>query len=178
MIASRKWLHVFAASFRELMALGLEGQSIDPDWWARAVEIFAPIQASEAARLHAGNFDRFEPAIRDRLKWGASLTASEIAALRQRHTEFPCSHGRAFTGSQLLLLPCAPVARLAAGADHSQTRAACCATRRPSAWPAYPPSPFPARTAACSWPQPATPTSRCCKLAAQIGAHRSAAAKP
>ena len=37
----------------------LQARTIDTDWWADAVEIFAPIQASEAARLHAGNFDRF-----------------------------------------------------------------------------------------------------------------------
>ncbi len=91
--------------------------------WSRAVEIFAPLQASEAARIHAGNFDRFEPAIRDRLMWGASLTASEIDVLRWRHTEFRTRMDELFTGSQLLLLPCAPVARLEAGADHSQTRA-------------------------------------------------------
>ncbi len=52
----------FRGVISELQALGLESRSIDADWWNNAaVEIFAPIQASEAARLHAGNFDRFEP---------------------------------------------------------------------------------------------------------------------
>ncbi len=107
---------------RNLQDLGLEARIIDPQWWADAVEIFAPIQASEAARLHAGNFDQFEPAIRDRLKWGASLTASEISALRQRHTTFRTHIDELFATDQLILLPAIPVARLAAGADHSQTR--------------------------------------------------------
>jgi Asp-tRNA(Asn)/Glu-tRNA(Gln) amidotransferase A subunit family amidase len=107
---------------RVLQDLGLEARNIDPDWWADAVEIFAPIQASEAARLHAGNFDQFEPAIRDRLKWGASLTSAEISALRQRHNAFRAHMDDLFAAHQLVLLPAIPVARLAAGADHSQTR--------------------------------------------------------
>jgi aspartyl-tRNA(Asn)/glutamyl-tRNA(Gln) amidotransferase subunit A len=105
-----------------LQALGLEARPIDPDWWADAVEIFAPLQASEAARVHAGNFDRFEPAIRDRLKWGASIAPNEIAALRRRHVAFRARMDSLFAAHELVLLPCAPVARLAAGADHSQTR--------------------------------------------------------
>jgi Asp-tRNA(Asn)/Glu-tRNA(Gln) amidotransferase A subunit family amidase len=105
-----------------LQNLGLDARMIDPDWWADAVEIFAPIQASEAARLHAGNFDQFEPAIRDRLKWGASLTSSEISALRQLHATFRANIDELLAADQLILLPAIPVARLAAGADHSQTR--------------------------------------------------------
>ncbi len=115
------------ASFRDvvqtLQALGLEGRALDADWWNGAVEIFAPIQASEAARLHAGNFDHFEPAIRDRLKWGAGLAPGEVAALRQRHAAFREQMDEIFAAHQLILLPSIPVARLAVGADHSQTRA-------------------------------------------------------
>ena len=112
----------FRGVVRNLQTLGLEARAIDPQWWADAVEIFAPIQASEAARLHAGNFDQFEPAIRDRLKWGANLSASEISVLRQRHTTFRAHMDELFAAHQLILLPAIPVPRLAAGADHSQTR--------------------------------------------------------
>lgn len=108
---------------RTLQALGLEAQPIDPGWWADAVDIFAPIQASEAARLHAGNFEHFEPAIRERLEWGAGLTPNEVAALRVRHVAFRSRMNDLFANDQLVLLPCIPVARLAAGADHSRTRA-------------------------------------------------------
>jgi aspartyl-tRNA(Asn)/glutamyl-tRNA(Gln) amidotransferase subunit A len=105
-----------------LQSLGLEASTFDPGWWTDSFEIFAPIQASEAARLHAGHFDRFEPSIRERLEWGAALSRNEIASLRQRHASFQKRMDDLFASSQLLLLPATPVARLSAGADHSKTR--------------------------------------------------------
>ena len=112
----------FRAVVGELQALGLEGVSIDCSWWAQAVDIFAPIQASEAARVHAGHFENFEPAIRDRLKWGASFTPDQIVELRNRHYDFRVRIDNMIAAHQLVLLPCAPAGRLAAGVDHSQTR--------------------------------------------------------
>ena len=113
----------FRSVVRTLQAIGLEGRTLDTEWWSEAVEIFAPLQASEAARLHAGNFDRFEPAIRDRLKWGAGLAPGEISALLNRHAAFRTRMDDLFAAHNLILLPSIPVARLAVGADHSQTRA-------------------------------------------------------
>ena len=98
------------------------GQAFDPDCWTGCFEIFAPIQAWEAARLHAGHFDRFEPAIRERLEWGARITDAELAPLRARHEEFRRAWTACLPRTMLLLMPAAPVARLAAGADHSRTR--------------------------------------------------------
>lgn len=106
-----------------LEALGLRGTQIDASWWADSFEIFAPIQAWEAARIHAGHFDRFDSSIRDRLKWGASIGSIEIAELRQRHEAFRNRMDELLAEHQLILLPVSPVARLAAGADHSGTRA-------------------------------------------------------
>ena len=121
-LRTRRSPRAFAASFASCRLSGSQRNSIDPAWWMESVEIFAPLQASEAAEIHAGNFDRFEPAIRDRLKWGASLTPDEIAALRRRHVDFRARMDDLFAAHELILLPCAPVARLEAGADHSQTR--------------------------------------------------------
>ncbi len=110
----------------ELETLGLDAAPIDLgsglDWWKESIDIFAPLQASEAALLHAGNFDRCEASIRERLKWGASLTPAEVASLRQRHADFRARMDELFAAHQLILMPSIPVARLAAGADHSQTR--------------------------------------------------------
>ena len=110
------------ACARELEALGLCGTRIDTAWWADAYEIFAPIQACEAARIHAGHFDRIEPSIRERLEWGASIGAAEIAALRLRHQAFRARMDALFAEHELVLLPASPLARLDAGADHSRTR--------------------------------------------------------
>lgn len=112
----------FRDLIRELENLGLEARTIETGWWADAVDIYAPLQAVEAAQIHAGNFDQFAPTIRDRLIWGAGLTPSEVSALRQRHEAFRARIDELLAAHELLLLPSIPVARLAAGADHSQTR--------------------------------------------------------
>jgi Asp-tRNA(Asn)/Glu-tRNA(Gln) amidotransferase A subunit family amidase len=113
-------LHRTAA---ELEALGLRGDTLDTSWWADSFEIYAPIQAWEASRIHAGHFDQFPPAIRERLEWGARIRDSEINLLRQRHADFLNRIDGQLAMHQLLLMPATPVARLAAGADHGRTRA-------------------------------------------------------
>jgi aspartyl-tRNA(Asn)/glutamyl-tRNA(Gln) amidotransferase subunit A len=107
----------------ELEALGLTATTVGVDWWSDSREIFAPIQASEAALIHQGHFAAFEPSIRERLQWGASLADAEVGALRTRHTAFRSRMDALLAEHELLLLPASPVTRLAAGADHSQTRA-------------------------------------------------------
>ncbi len=106
----------------ELLVLGLESTRVDVSWWANSFEIFAPIQAWEAARIHAGHFNRIQPAIRERLEWGAHLTDAELAVLRQRHAEFRARVDELLQEHELLLLPASPVARLNIGADNSQAR--------------------------------------------------------
>ena len=114
------------AGYRETIAgfraLGMRAVSLDVAWWADSPDIFAPIQAWEAAGLHTGHFEQFESSIRERLEWGARITPNEIASLRQRHVEFRARMDDLFAAHELILLPAAPVARLAAGADHSNTR--------------------------------------------------------
>ena len=107
---------------RRLEARGLRSERIDAGWWADSFEIFAPIQAWEAARIHAGHFEQIEPSIRERLEWGASIGADELAALRKRHEVFRERIDELLATHQLLLLPATPVARLEAGADHGKTR--------------------------------------------------------
>jgi Asp-tRNA(Asn)/Glu-tRNA(Gln) amidotransferase A subunit family amidase len=107
----------------ELEALGLRRDVFEPDWWAGSFEIFAPIQAWEAARIHAGYFEHFQPAIRERLEWGARITDTEVSALRERHAAFNVRMDTLFAKHEFLLMPATPVVQLTAGADHSQTRA-------------------------------------------------------
>ncbi|MGH9518775.1 MAG: amidase family protein, partial [Terriglobales bacterium] len=115
-------LACFRGAMEEIRAQGLKDATVDASWWHEALEIYAPIQAWEAARIHAGHFAHFEDAIRERLEWGARISDAEIAALRQRHREFRTRMDALLREHEILLLPATPVARLAAGADHSQTR--------------------------------------------------------
>jgi Asp-tRNA(Asn)/Glu-tRNA(Gln) amidotransferase A subunit family amidase len=106
----------------ELHSLGLRSTIIDVDWWAEAFEIFAPIQASEAARIHAGHFDKIQPAIRERLEWGTRITDSQLGILRERHAEFRGRVDGLLHDHELILLPASPVSRLNIGADNSEAR--------------------------------------------------------
>ena len=112
----------YTKTIAEMEALGLRAITIDVGWWAQSSEIFAPIQAWEAAGLHTGHFHQFESAIRERLEWGARVTPNEIATLRERHVEFRTRMDELFAKYELVMLPAAPVARLATGADHRDTR--------------------------------------------------------
>jgi Asp-tRNA(Asn)/Glu-tRNA(Gln) amidotransferase A subunit family amidase len=86
------------------------------------MDIYAPIQAYEAARYHAGNFENIQPDIRERLVWGASIAKPELIQLRKRQSEFFSQMQDLIATHELILMPCSPVAHLTAGADHSQTR--------------------------------------------------------
>jgi Asp-tRNA(Asn)/Glu-tRNA(Gln) amidotransferase A subunit family amidase len=112
-------LRLWQATFQRLHA---DVKSFDADLWLDALEIYAPIQASEAAALHAGYFEHFEPAIAERLKWGALITAVELAQLHRRMAEFRVSTSALFQTFDYLLLPCAPMSSIAAGADHTSAR--------------------------------------------------------
>lgn len=97
--------------------------TFDASYWANSMSIFAPIQASEAAALHQGHFHHFEPMIAERLAWGSSLSASELTSLHNQLDAFRATTHALFQSFDYLLLPCAPMSALIAGADHTQTRA-------------------------------------------------------
>jgi Asp-tRNA(Asn)/Glu-tRNA(Gln) amidotransferase A subunit family amidase len=96
--------------------------SFDAAFWNDALAIFAPIQASEAAALHRGNFQHFEPLIAERLAWGESLSSAELANLRRRHNVFREQTTALFKNFDYLLLPSAPMSALRVADDHSETR--------------------------------------------------------
>jgi Asp-tRNA(Asn)/Glu-tRNA(Gln) amidotransferase A subunit family amidase len=93
------------------------------DFWSDAWDIYAPIQAYEAAHIHAGFYREFDPAIAARFEWGASLHPDQIAALHLRLSEFNRQHDQLFRRFDFLLAPVSPLSRLLAGADHAETRA-------------------------------------------------------
>ena len=106
-----------------LKAARVRTATFDAAYWSESIAIFAPIQASEAASIHQGNFDHFEPAIAERLAWGASISSTDLTQLHQQLEAFRASTHALFQTFDYFLLPCAPMSSLAVGADHAQTRA-------------------------------------------------------
>jgi Asp-tRNA(Asn)/Glu-tRNA(Gln) amidotransferase A subunit family amidase len=107
---------------RAFEAAGARVEEFDAAWWDRAVGIFAPIQASEAAALHRGHFAEFEPAIAERLAGGEVLDAEILADLHFELAAFRARMASLLERFDDLLLPCAPMSALAAGVDHAVTR--------------------------------------------------------
>ncbi|HWE86541.1 MAG TPA: amidase [Terracidiphilus sp.] len=166
----------YRQTIAEFQALGLRPATIDVDWWTGARDIFAPIQAWEAAGLHQGHFEQFEPLIRDRLKWGASITPNEIGVLRQRHEEFRARMDELFDKHELILLPAAPVAVLNAGSDHSQTRPRLLRYTAPFSLAGVPAVTIPCRSGGMQLAAARERDEDLLQFAALLGAHRKATA--
>jgi len=106
-----------------LESRGARMEYFDTAMWNDTKELFPPLQASEAAALHPEPRDHFEPVIAERLRWGASLSQTELKALRNRLASFRQESELRLQPFDVLLLPNSPKAELLAGADHSGTRA-------------------------------------------------------
>ena len=82
----------FTSEQRRLRDHGAKIVQFDAAFWDGALEIFAPIQAHEAAAIHkgptGGDFSHFERSIAERLAWGASISKPELETLRKRHAAF------------------------------------------------------------------------------------------
>lgn len=107
---------------RLLEQCGFSLERFAPIDWEEAMEIFRPVQAAEAAKQHTGNFNEFEPEIRVRLEWGATLGQSDMDTLRERREVFGLRMQELFARYDFLLLPTAPVSRLENGMDHRPVR--------------------------------------------------------
>jgi Asp-tRNA(Asn)/Glu-tRNA(Gln) amidotransferase A subunit family amidase len=119
-------LDVFARWQDRLIRAGAEIVSFDAAYWDEALDIFAPIQAHEAAAIHTartgGDFSHFEPQIAERLAWGASLDVAEVKGWRRKHAEFREKVDALLSEFDFVIAPCGPVDRLTVGADNSQAR--------------------------------------------------------
>jgi aspartyl-tRNA(Asn)/glutamyl-tRNA(Gln) amidotransferase subunit A len=115
----RASLEIWLSKFR---ARGASIESFDATYWSEAMSIYAPIQASEAAALHEGFFEHFDPAIAERLAWGAGIGSAELVELHCRLAQFRTRTSALFEAFDVLLLPCAPMSSIRVGKDHSGTR--------------------------------------------------------
>jgi len=117
-------LSSYSAWKQHLTQHGATLTPIDTSFWADSSEIFTTIQASEASQIHRGHYQHFEPAIAERLAWGASITSDQLKNLRQRLDIFRAQMSSLFERVDFLLIPCAPVSKLLAGQDQSHIRKA------------------------------------------------------
>ena len=96
----------------------------DASMWNSALDIYSPIVAVEAAKLHRGHFNEFEPVIAARLQAGANTSPEHAAELFAKMDAFRASTTALFDRFDYLLYPCAPLTELRAGADHTAARGA------------------------------------------------------
>jgi Asp-tRNA(Asn)/Glu-tRNA(Gln) amidotransferase A subunit family amidase len=117
-------LEAYASWKQHLPEHGATLIPIDTTFWHDSSEIFTHIQASEAAAIHRGHFQHFEPSIAERLAWGASITSDQLTTLHQRLNIFRTQTSLLFQHTDFFILPCAPVSKLHAGRDQSHIRKA------------------------------------------------------
>jgi Asp-tRNA(Asn)/Glu-tRNA(Gln) amidotransferase A subunit family amidase len=108
---------------QHLRRQGAQLEPFYPKFWSESWDIYAPLQAAEAAKLHTGFYHHFEPAIGARLAWGVPLGEDEISTLRERHRRFNQEMSELFHRFDFLLAPATPVSRLDAAFDQSEARA-------------------------------------------------------
>ncbi len=96
----------------------------DSTFWSDSPSIYSPIVAGEAAVIHRGHFQHFEPVIAERLASGATIPAAELQNLHERLQSFRLQMSTLFQQFDLLIAPCAPFSKLRVGHDHTASRKA------------------------------------------------------
>jgi Asp-tRNA(Asn)/Glu-tRNA(Gln) amidotransferase A subunit family amidase len=114
----------FEAWKQHLIQHGARLVPADTTFWADAPAIYSPIVAAEAAAIHRGHFQHFDPVIAERLAYGANIPATELQALHTRLQKFRLQMSALFETVDFLIAPCAPVSKLPAGQDHTESRKA------------------------------------------------------
>ncbi len=132
----------FGAWQKRLAERGAKIVEVDSGFWDEAMDIYVPIQAYEAACYHGartGNdFSHFHAASAERMTWGLTISEEEIAKWRGRLAAFCARMKAIFAECDFLMMPCAPVSRLLAGADHSGARKAILRYTTPFSLPGLP----------------------------------------
>jgi Asp-tRNA(Asn)/Glu-tRNA(Gln) amidotransferase A subunit family amidase len=117
-------LAAFEAWKQHLAQHGAKLAPADTTFWIEAPSIYSPIVAAEAAAIHRGHFQHFDPVIAERLAYGASIPAAELQNLHARLQTFRFRMSAVFETFDFLVAPCAPVSQLRAGQDHTESRKA------------------------------------------------------
>jgi Asp-tRNA(Asn)/Glu-tRNA(Gln) amidotransferase A subunit family amidase len=117
-------LAAFEAWKQHLTQHGAKLAPADTHFWAEAPAIYSPIVAHEAAAIHRGHFQHFDHIIAERLAYGDSITHAEMQHLIALLQIFRLQMATLFETFDFLIAPCAPISKLRAGHDHSESRKA------------------------------------------------------
>jgi len=113
-----------ATMLARLTTAGAACTTFDATPWNNALDIYSPLVALQAAKLHRGNFHHFEPVIAARLEAGAAIDAQQASDLFANMETFRARTSALFNRFDYLLYPCAPITELRAGDDHTAARSA------------------------------------------------------
>jgi aspartyl-tRNA(Asn)/glutamyl-tRNA(Gln) amidotransferase subunit A len=131
-----RWLEVCEAPIlatydrleQELRGRGAKITRVEVDDLFPAPELFAALQASEAARIHQRFLKRtdcgYDPVIRARLEWGASLKARELVRCQREWRGFQARLAGVWKRRRLLMAPACPLRQLRLGQDLGKRRPA------------------------------------------------------
>jgi aspartyl-tRNA(Asn)/glutamyl-tRNA(Gln) amidotransferase subunit A len=117
-------LQAYEAWKQQLASHGASLSPFDTSFWTDSPAIYSPIVASEAAAIHRGHYDHFEPIIADRLVFGASISSIELQQLRRGLEAFRQQISTLFQSFDFLIAPSLPISKLVAGQDHTASRKA------------------------------------------------------
>ncbi len=113
----------FAARLREAGAVTEEW---DADAWNEAVSLFVPIQTFEAWANHRhllpAHRDEYEPAVRQRIEFGGTVTPEAYAQYQARRAGWCVRQDELWGRFDFLALPVSPVREIRIGEDQSGFR--------------------------------------------------------
>ncbi len=104
-----------SSTLARLTAAGVICSTFDAAIWNNALDIYSPLVALQAAKLHRGNFHHFDPIIAARLEAGAATDPQQASDLFANMETFRARTSALFNRFDYLLYPCAPISELRAG---------------------------------------------------------------
>ncbi len=135
-------LGAFGSLRGRMMEAGLELDAVSSEGLENAVDVFAMLQAREASAVHqvelARDPESYSAPVRARLEWGGALGEGELGQAEAERARIILQLDRMLDGGRVLILPAAPMTRLAAGIDHTRTRREILKLTTPTSLGVYP----------------------------------------
>jgi aspartyl-tRNA(Asn)/glutamyl-tRNA(Gln) amidotransferase subunit A len=113
-----------AAMLAHISSVKAVCSTFDATLWNNALDIYSPLVALQASKIHRGNFHHFDPVIVARLEAGAATDPQQASELFANMETFRARTSALFNRFDYLLYPCAPITELRVGDDHTIARTA------------------------------------------------------